>query len=96
MFVPQMIGFDQLTPQPGVSFTKGCYPGQEVVARAHYRGAVKRELAILSVPATDPLAPGATVERADGTVAEVVNVAAHGDHLLVLAVVPIAAHTQPT
>lgn len=38
LFVPQMIGWDTV----GVSFKKGCYPGQEVVARAHYRGAVKR------------------------------------------------------
>ena len=40
-FVPQMVNFDMIG---GISFKKGCYPGQEVVARAHYRGAVKRRM----------------------------------------------------
>jgi folate-binding protein YgfZ len=40
-FVPQMANFDQLG---GVSFHKGCYPGQEVVARTQYLGKVKRHL----------------------------------------------------
>ena len=39
LFVPQTIGWDAV----GVNYKKGCYPGQEVVARAHYRGAVKRK-----------------------------------------------------
>lgn len=40
-FVPQMVNFDALG---GINYKKGCYPGQEVVARAHYRGAVKRRM----------------------------------------------------
>lgn len=40
-FVPQMANFDQLG---GVSFHKGCYPGQEVIARTQYLGKVKRHL----------------------------------------------------
>ncbi|MDR2508228.1 MAG: folate-binding protein YgfZ [Candidatus Accumulibacter sp.] len=40
-FVPQMIGLDKIG---GVSFTKGCYPGQEIVARSHYLGQIKRHL----------------------------------------------------
>ncbi|VCU69725.1 tRNA-modifying protein YgfZ [Pigmentiphaga humi] len=39
LFVPQMVNFELIG---GVSFTKGCYPGQEVVARSHYLGKVKR------------------------------------------------------
>ena len=38
-FVPQMLNLDLIA---GVSFSKGCYPGQEIVARAQYRGQVKR------------------------------------------------------
>ncbi|MFC1689696.1 YgfZ/GcvT domain-containing protein [Pseudomonadota bacterium] len=45
-FIPQMLGYDQLG---AVSFTKGCYPGQEIVARAHYLGKVKRKPVILTV-----------------------------------------------
>ncbi len=73
-FVPQMIGWDQVTPGGGVSFSKGCYPGQEVVARAHYRGAVKRHTEVVSLPATD-LVAGAEVTLADGRSAEICNIA---------------------
>lgn len=38
-FVPQMINFERIG---GVHFQKGCYPGQEVVARSQYRGSIKR------------------------------------------------------
>jgi len=41
-FVPQMLNLD--LNEIGVSFTKGCYPGQEVVARLHYLGEAKRRL----------------------------------------------------
>jgi folate-binding protein YgfZ len=42
LFIPQTLNLD-LTG--AVSFTKGCYPGQEVVARSHYRGTLKRRMA---------------------------------------------------
>lgn len=41
-FVPQMLNLD--INESGVSFTKGCYPGQEVVARLHYLGKAKRRM----------------------------------------------------
>jgi tRNA-modifying protein YgfZ len=41
LFLPQMIDLERLG---GVSFAKGCYPGQEIVARTHYLGEVKRRL----------------------------------------------------
>ena len=40
-FVPQMVNFETLG---AINFQKGCYPGQEIVARAQYRGQVKRRL----------------------------------------------------
>lgn len=40
-FVPQMINFELVG---GVNFQKGCYPGQEVVARSQYRGTLKRRM----------------------------------------------------
>jgi len=52
-FVPQMVNFDQLG---GVSFHKGCYPGQEVVARTQYLGKVKRHL--YRIQAATPIAAG--------------------------------------
>lgn len=40
-FIPQMLNIDQLG---GISFNKGCYTGQEIVARTHYLGKTKRQL----------------------------------------------------
>ena len=53
-FVPQMLNLD--IDEIGVNFTKGCYPGQEVVARLHYLGKAKRRL--FSFKSTAPLAIG--------------------------------------
>ncbi|QWD93643.1 folate-binding protein YgfZ [Polynucleobacter sp. MG-Unter2-18] len=58
-FVPQMINFESVA---GVDFKKGCYPGQEIVARSQYRGAVKRRLQLAhidtSVTALELAKPG--------------------------------------
>ena len=48
-FVPQMINYESVE---GVSFKKGCYPGQEVVARSQFRGAIKRRAAVYTL--SDP------------------------------------------
>jgi len=45
-FVPQMINFESVA---GVDFKKGCYPGQEIVARSQYRGVIKRRLSLAHV-----------------------------------------------
>jgi folate-binding protein YgfZ len=48
-FVPQMVNFELVG---GVHFQKGCYPGQEVVARSQYRGAVKRRMHLFATTGT--------------------------------------------
>jgi folate-binding protein YgfZ len=57
-----------------VSFTKGCYPGQEPIARQHYRGKVNRRLRVLEVegapaPDTEIVREGKTVGRITSSVA---------------------------
>lgn len=47
-FVPQMVNLELIG---GVDFKKGCYPGQEVVARSQYRGTLKRRMFLFDVPA---------------------------------------------
>ncbi len=47
-FVPQMLNYESVG---GVNFKKGCYPGQEVVARSQYRGALKRRVQIFHAEA---------------------------------------------
>ena len=55
-FVPQMVNLEALG---GVNFQKGCYPGQEIVARAQYRGqGVKRRMVKLPAPPGEALKPG--------------------------------------
>lgn len=41
-YIPQTLNLDLID---GINFQKGCYPGQEVVARSHYRGTIKRRMA---------------------------------------------------
>ena len=64
-FIPQMINFDKIG---GVSFHKGCYPGQEVVARTQYLGKVKRHLyrfhAASDIAAGQPIFPAGSTEAA--------------------------------
>jgi tRNA-modifying protein YgfZ len=73
-FVPQMANLEQLG---AVNFTKGCYPGQEIVARSQYRGEVKRRLFRWHVEAEAP-APGQPIYSAEApaqAVGVVVNAA---------------------
>lgn len=60
-FVPQMVNMDLLG---GVSFTKGCYPGQEIVARTHHLGSIKRRMVRAWADAPDPPVPGDTLYAA--------------------------------
>lgn len=46
-FVPQMINYELIG---GVNFKKGCYPGQEIVARSQYLGKLKRRMALATLP----------------------------------------------
>lgn len=57
-FVPQMVNLEALG---GVDFKKGCFPGQEVVARSQYLGKLKRRTLIAHRDAGSPPAPGSDV-----------------------------------
>jgi tRNA-modifying protein YgfZ len=67
-FVPQMLNLELLG---AVNFGKGCYPGQEIVARSQYRGQVKRRLRRFR--ASEEAVPGQAVYAADHQVGVVVN-----------------------
>jgi folate-binding protein YgfZ len=84
-FLPQALNYDRTG---FVSFTKGCYTGQEVVARLHYRGKPKRRLYLASTPPGPVPAAGQPVyaSSSEQTVGTVVNAVAAADddiHLLV-------------
>ncbi|WP_354695618.1 CAF17-like 4Fe-4S cluster assembly/insertion protein YgfZ [Elongatibacter sediminis] len=75
-FIPQMIGLDRIG---AVSFSKGCFPGQEVIARARYLGKVKRGPVLVAFRGLSDLAVGDDVsltaddQSADGVVVELVR-----------------------
>jgi tRNA-modifying protein YgfZ len=91
-FVPQQVNLERLG---GVSFRKGCYPGQEVVARMHYLGKPSRRLYRLGGPEVARLGgvpdPGATLhDSAANPVAQVViATTSEAGRLELLAVVPV-------
>lgn len=79
-YTPHMLNLDLLG---AVSFDKGCYTGQEIVARTHYKGATKRRT--LRFEASGAVAEGDKVQLEGRDVGDVLNVA--GNQLL--AVVPV-------
>jgi len=88
-FVPQMVNLELVD---GVSFRKGCYPGQEIVARMHYLGKASRRMYRLGAAGSPP-APGTPLLDADGR--EVGNMvdaqAADSSGCRLLAVVQVTA-----
>ena len=73
-FIPQWLNLDLLN---GISFTKGCYTGQEIVARTHYLGEVKRRLFLArgEIEMNNDVAPNCSIINELGaTVGNVLNV----------------------
>ncbi|MGH8457403.1 MAG: YgfZ/GcvT domain-containing protein [Stenotrophobium sp.] len=92
-FVAQMANLDLLG---GISFDKGCYTGQEIVARLHYLGQLKRRMVVCRSAARD-IPPGTAVHDAGvaQAVGEVVQSAAEGEGS-VLSVVLQLGHASST
>jgi folate-binding protein YgfZ len=83
-FVPQMLNYESVD---GVNFKKGCYPGQEVVARSQFRGTLKRRTYLVS--SSMPLQAGQDIfhsadpEQPAGQVVQAVSHPLHGHWALV-------------
>lgn len=69
-FVAQMLNLDVLG---AIAFDKGCYTGQEIIARAHYRGRVKRRMQRFRSVALASLSEGDALKLHDGRSAQVVH-----------------------
>lgn len=85
-FVAQMLNLDLLG---GVSFEKGCYTGQEIIARTHFRGAIKRRM-FRCACASPPPAPGVRVLAGDQHAGDVVDAAATDTGCELLAVINLS------
>ena len=82
-YLPQDLNYDL---NGFVDFDKGCYTGQEIIARLHYRGQPKRRLSLLAVTSsTQPANDERIVDRSTGkAIGSVVEVAQSGDTYLCL------------
>lgn len=85
-WTPQQLGLDRLN---GYSVKKGCYPGQEIVARTHFLGKAKRALQLLRV--AEGTTSGTQVHQNAAAIGTVASVA--GD--LALAVLPLEIAPEP-
>lgn len=94
-FIPQMLNYEQIG---GVNFKKGCYPGQEIVARSQYLGKLKRRGALFicssSVAVGDELFHSDDHDQPCGLIADVAP--NHGSGFVLLAEVKLESLSQGT
>jgi folate-binding protein YgfZ len=92
-FVAQMLNLDELD---ALSFDKGCYPGQEIIARVRHLGSVKRRMRRYSAETTELPPPGTAVTgEAGAAVGEVVRAAPSEAGIELLAVIDHEAAPGP-
>lgn len=97
-FVPQMVNWEVLG---GVSFQKGCYPGQEIVARTQYLGKLKRRMYLAHLDGDEPPAAGDSLYtpdmdgQASGMVVNAAPAPGGGFDLLAVAQIESVAAGQP-
>ena len=89
-WTPQMLSLERLR---AFSVKKGCYPGQEIVARTHFLGQSKRGLALLESDV--PLTTGTDVLAAGRAIGKVISTASADDRHVALAVLPLARDDTP-
>ncbi|MGH8186131.1 MAG: YgfZ/GcvT domain-containing protein [Steroidobacteraceae bacterium] len=85
-FVAQMLNLDLVG---GISFEKGCYTGQEIIARTHFRGAIKRRMLHFAA-ACPPPAPATRIVSGESHAGDVVDAAPTPEGCELLAVVSLA------
>jgi tRNA-modifying protein YgfZ len=91
LFIAQMLNLDLLD---GISFTKGCYTGQEIIARTQHRGRIKRRLFRLRLP-LGSWQVGDPVHLNDGRQGRLVEIAAQDQAIEALAVLTLEAEAEP-
>jgi folate-binding protein YgfZ len=93
--LPQMLNLHLIE---GISYSKGCYIGQETVARLHYRGQNKRAMFVLSTPSQLDVKPGDNVERQVESgwrnAGTVISCQVLAQHSVLLAILPIDSKTD--
>ncbi|MGB2682053.1 MAG: folate-binding protein [Candidatus Competibacter sp.] len=94
-FIPQMLNLDLVD---GIGFQKGCYTGQEIVARTHYLGKLKRRMFLARVDSPKPLHPGDPLfsPQADASqsAGQLADAAAHPDGGYAVLAVALIEHAR--
>jgi folate-binding protein YgfZ len=90
-FVPQMLNMDLLG---GISFSKGCYVGQEIVARTQNLGRIKRRMYLFNAEVSTGIHPGSVVYSEGTKAGEVVDAVSHAGGTDLLAVIHIEKLTR--
>lgn len=91
-YIPQMLNIDKLG---GVSFNKGCYTGQEVVARTHYLGKAKREMFLAEATIeVEPLPNTPVINSEEKKLGKVLNAFESNGVCKMLIVLPIEAGNE--
>jgi hypothetical protein len=89
-WTPQQLSLERLQ---AYSVRKGCYPGQEIVARTHFLGKAKRGLTLIA--SDDALAAGQSLRQGDATLGTIIATGTHGARSLALAVTPLDREAGP-
>ncbi len=89
LFIPQHLNLDQ---NGRIDFNKGCYPGQEIIARLHFLGQVKKRMQLITYQRDSPYPAGQTIKLPpDQIKAELCAPSVrHGDQWQTQAVIPVA------
>ena len=87
-FLPQMLNLDLIG---GLNYQKGCYPGQEIIARLHFRGQLKRSLCLATVTLDSQARSGDQLyaDNNEQSVGTVINAQPSSDEYYLLAVIDI-------
>jgi len=88
-YIPQMLNIDKLG---GISFTKGCYTGQEIIARTHYLGKAKRELLLASCKNSSAIATDTPIitNISEQVIGKVLSLQSNGEQTKMLIVIQSA------
>ncbi|MBM5812618.1 MAG: folate-binding protein YgfZ [Gammaproteobacteria bacterium] len=92
IWIPQMLNLDLLA---GLSFTKGCYTGQEIVARTQHLGRIKRRMLRYTGPAGAAVTAGQMLYSGAAHAGQAVRSAADGDGTHLLAVTGLELRSEP-
>lgn len=89
-WIPQNVSLDELD---GISFKKGCYTGQEVIARLHFKGQSKKRLFALTASSDKPFTD--SIYNGEKAIGQVIQRATVGQTQFALAVLPTTASDAP-